>query len=98
MATFAYGRVSTAHQDLQSQCLELVNAGWSIDYWVSDTISGKSASSQRPALKEPLTKIRDGEILLVAKLNRLGRDAFYVLQTVRDLGARNIKASVHQLD
>lgn len=97
MATFAYGRVSTSLQDTDNQRLELTNAGWSIDYWFTDTISGKSASSQRPAFKELLTKIRDGETLLVAKLDRLGRDAIDVLQTVRDLGARNIKVVVHQL-
>lgn len=97
MATFAYGRVSTSLQDTENQRLELANAGWAIDYWFADTISGKSASSQRPAFKELLTKIRDGETLLVAKLDRLGRDAIDVLQTVRDLGARNIKVVVHQL-
>lgn len=97
MATFGYGRVSTSLQDSENQRLELTNAGWTIDYWFADTISGKSASSQRPAFKELLTKIRDGETLLVAKLDRLGRDAIDVLQTVRDLGARNIRVVVHQL-
>lgn len=97
MATFAYGRVSTALQDTENQRLELTNAGWAIDYWFADTISGKSASNQRPAFKELLTKIRDGETLLVAKLDRLGRDAIDVLQTVRDLGTRNIKVVVHHL-
>ena len=97
MAIFAYGRVSTSLQDTDNQRLELTNAGWVIDYWFADTISGKSASSQRPAFRELLTKIRDGETLLVSKLDRLGRDAIDVLQTVRDLGARNIKVVVHQL-
>ena len=97
MAIFSYGRVSTSLQDTDNQRLELTNAGWVIDYWFADTISGKSASSQRPAFRELLTKIRDGETLLVSKLDRLGRDAIDVLQTVRDLGARNIKVVVHQL-
>lgn len=97
MATFAYGRVSTSLQDTDNQRLELTNAGWAIDYWFADTISGKSASSQRPAFRELLTKIREGETLLVSKLDRLGRDAIDVLQTVRDLEARNIKVVVRQL-
>lgn len=97
MATFGYGRVSTSSQDSENQRLELAGAGWAIDYWFADTISGKSASSQRPAFKDLLSKIRDGETLLVAKLNRLGRDAIDVLQTVRGLGTRNIKVVVHQL-
>lgn len=97
MATFGYGRVSTSSQDSENQRLELAGAGWAIDYWFADTISGKSASSQRPAFKDLLSKIRDGETLLVAKLDRLGRDAIDVLQTIRGLGTRNIKVVVHQL-
>ena len=97
MATFAYGRVSTSLQETENQRLELANAGWAIDYWFADIISGKSASAQRPAFKELLTKIRHGETLLVSKLDRLGRDAIDVLQTVRDLGKRDIKVVVHQL-
>ncbi len=44
-----------------------------------------------------LSKIRDGETLVVAKLDRLGRDAIDVLQTVRAMAERNIKVIVHQL-
>ncbi|MCV5533836.1 recombinase family protein, partial [Escherichia coli] len=49
------------------------------------------------AFSEMLSKIRDGETLVVAKLDRLGRDAIDVLQTVRALAERNIKVIVHQL-
>lgn len=51
----------------------------------------------RKAFSEMLSKIRDGETLVVAKLDRLGRDAIDVLQTVRALAERNIKVIVHQL-
>jgi len=44
-----------------------------------------------------LGKIRTGETLVVAKLDRLGRDAIDVLQTVRLLSDRGIKVIVHQL-
>lgn len=97
MAVFGYARVSTAQQDTENQRLELEQGGWKIDYWFTDTVSGKAAATQRPAFRELLTKIRDGETLVVAKLDRLGRDAIDVLQTVRDLGARDIKVVVHQL-
>lgn len=97
MAIFGYGRVSTGQQDTENQRLELEQGGWRIDYWFTDTVSGKAAALQRPAFRELLTKIRDGETLVVAKLDRLGRDAIDVLQTVRDLGARDIKVVVHQL-
>ena len=51
---------------------------------------------QRKAFSDVLSKIRDGETLVVAKLDRLGRDAIDVLQTVRALADRNIKVIVHQ--
>ncbi len=97
MATFGYGRVSTSQQDTENQRLELGQAGWQIDYWFADVVSGKVPAMQRKAFSEMLNKIRDGETLVVAKLDRLGRDAIDVLQTVRALADRNIKVLVHQL-
>ena len=98
MVTFGYGRVSTDQQNTENQRLELVNAGFKIDYWFSDTgISGKTPASQRKQFSALLEKIRDGETLVVSKLDRLGRDAIDVLQTVRILGERNIQVIVLQL-
>ena len=97
MAIFGYGRVSTSQQDTANQRLELGQAGWQIDYWFTDVVSGKVPAMQRKAFSEMLNKIRDGETLVVAKLDRLGRDAIDVLQTVRALADRNIKVIVHQL-
>ncbi|HJV26719.1 MAG TPA: recombinase family protein [Aromatoleum sp.] len=100
MATFGYGRVSTATQTTDNQRLELEQAGHEIDpdFWFADEgISGKVAASQRPAFKAMLGQIRRGETLVVSKLDRLGRDAIDVLQTVRQLGERGIKVVVLQL-
>ncbi|MBD9459163.1 recombinase family protein [Pseudomonas sp. PDM05] len=95
--TFAYGRVSTGLQETLNQRIELENAGWVIDFWFSDTVSGKTHAAQRPAFRELLSKIRDGETLVVSKLDRLGRDAIDILQTVRMLGERSIRVVVQQL-
>jgi len=100
MAVFGYGRVSTGQQTAENQRLELEQAGYQIDpdYWFADEgVSGKVAASQRPAFKQLLSKIRKGETLVVAKLDRLGRDAIDVLQTVRQLGDMKVKVIVHQL-
>jgi len=98
MAVFGYGRVSTSQQHTENQRLELENAGFKIDYWFSDTgISGKTCASQRPDFAKLLTQIRDGETLVVSKLDRLGRDAVDVLQTIRLLGSRGIQVIVLQL-
>lgn len=98
MAIFGYGRVSTNQQTTENQRLELLNAGFSIDYWYADTgVSGKTSANQRPQFCFLLEKIRDDETLVVSKLDRLGRDAIDVLQTVRGLGERNIQVIVLQL-
>ncbi|HDW8052178.1 TPA: recombinase family protein [Yersinia enterocolitica] len=97
MANFGYGRVSTTQQVTENQRLELEQAGWTFDFWFTDVVSGKVPAMQRKAFSELLGKIREGETLVVAKLDRLGRDAIDVLQTVRMLADRGITVIVHQL-
>ena len=45
-----------------------------------------------------LKKMRDGETLIVSKLDRLGRDAIDVMATVRALSERSIRVVVHSLE
>lgn len=98
MATFAYGRVSTTDQTTENQRLDIVNAGFNVDYWFADEgISGKTCASQRPQFKALLGQIRDGETLVVSKLDRLGRDAQDVGATIKALAGRKIEVIVLQL-
>ena len=100
MTIFGYGRVSTGQQTTENQRLELEQAGYLIEseYWFADEgISGKVCASQRPAFKALKIQIRQGETLVVSKLDRLGRDAIDVLQTIKELGNKGVKVIVHQL-
>jgi putative DNA-invertase from lambdoid prophage Rac len=98
MAIFAYGRVSTKDQTSENQRLEIERAGYQVDYWFADEgVSGKVSASQRPQFAKLLGQIRDGETLVVAKLDRLGRDALDVGNTIKALGARKIQVIVLQL-
>jgi putative DNA-invertase from lambdoid prophage Rac len=97
MATFAYGRVSTKEQTADNQRLEIEGGGHVVDFWFADTISGKTSAGQRPQFSALLAKIRDGETLIVSKLDRLGRDAQDVGATVKLLAARKISVIVLQL-
>jgi len=98
MATFAYLRVSTSDQTTDNQMVELAQAGYQIDYWFADVgVSGKAAAAQRPEFRKMLDRIREGETLVVSKIDRLGRDAIDVLQTIRSLEERKVKVIVHQL-
>jgi putative DNA-invertase from lambdoid prophage Rac len=98
MAIFAYSRVSTKDQTTTNQKLDIETAGYKVDFWFSDEgVSGKSSASQRPQFKALLGQIRDGETLVVSKLDRLGRDAQDVGATIKALAARRIEVIVLQL-
>ena len=98
MAVFAYSRVSTKDQTTENQRLDIERAGYKVDYFYSDEgVSGKVSASQRPQFKTLLAQIRDGETLVVSKLDRLGRDAQDVGATIKALAARKIEVIVLQL-
>lgn len=98
MAVFAYGRVSTKDQTTENQRLEIERAGYKVDYWYADEgVSGKVSASQRPQFAKLLGQIRDGETLVVSKLDRLGRDALDVGATIKALSVRKIQVIVLQL-
>lgn len=98
MAVFAYTRVSRADQDPQNQRQEIESVGLSIDYWFCDHgVSGATQASQRPEFRKMLDKLRDGETLVVSKIDRLGRDALDIQGTVKSLGQRGIKVIVLSL-
>jgi DNA invertase Pin-like site-specific DNA recombinase len=98
MATFACARVSTREQDVENQRMEIERAGYPVTYWFADEgVSGSSQAAQRPQFKMLLGQIRDGETLVVTKLDRLGRDAQDVGATIKMLTARKIQVIVLQL-
>lgn len=98
MATFGYARVSTTDQTTENQRAEIERAGYSIDYWHADEgVSGAVQASQRPQFREMLGKIRPGEALVVTKIDRLGRDALDIQQTVRQLKDMGVRVHVVQL-
>lgn len=96
MRVFAYGRVSTADQTSANQFQELQSLGHEIQpqRWFSDTISGKVPSSERPEFMKMLDRMEAGDMLLVSKLDRIGRDMVDVISTLRSLAARGIKVKV----
>jgi DNA invertase Pin-like site-specific DNA recombinase len=91
-----YARVSTPDQSLDLQTDALQSAG--CERLFTDTISG--ARVERPGLATALSACRPGDILVVWKLDRLGRSLPHLVETVRELGARGIgfKSLQEQLD
>lgn len=98
MAVFGYGRVSTKGQTTDNQLHEIEAAGYEVEFWhAEEGVSGKVPALQRPEFIKLLGQIRSGEVLVVTKLDRLGRDAQDVSATVKMLAARRIEVVVLQL-
>jgi DNA invertase Pin-like site-specific DNA recombinase len=81
-----YARISTADQSLNLQEDALKRAGCERVY--TDTASG--ATSERTGLKEALDFAREGDVLVVWRLDRLGRSLRDLLETVAALESRKI--------
>jgi DNA invertase Pin-like site-specific DNA recombinase len=85
-----YARVSTGHQSLDQQIDALTAAGVDTDRVYSDVLSGSSTREQRPGLAALLDYARPGDAIVVVGIDRLGRNAAEVMQTIRDLNERDI--------
>lgn len=96
---FAYARVSTVAQLTENQRQQIKQAGYAIDgrRYVEETISGSVPALQRPGFVSLLDRLEEGDTLVVTKLDRLGRDAIDVQQTVQLFKARGVRLVVLQL-
>lgn len=86
MALIGYARVSTAEQDTALQTDALHKAG--CERVFEDTASG--AKADRPGLADALAYLRDGDVLVVWRLDRLGRSLPHLIETVSKLEARGV--------
>ncbi|SMR83528.1 putative DNA-invertase from lambdoid prophage Rac [Aliiroseovarius halocynthiae] len=91
--TFAYAGVSTFDQTPESQIHEIKTAGFAVEPFriITETISGSMAIAQRKGFSKLLDRMEKGDVLIVTKLDRLGRDAIDVSTTVaklEDIGIR----------
>lgn len=90
---FAYVRVSTAEQNFENQRKEIEAAGFTIEPHriITDIVSGSMPTVRRKGFTRLLEKIENKDILVVTKLDRLGRDAIDVSSTVKKLEEIGIK-------
>jgi DNA invertase Pin-like site-specific DNA recombinase len=79
-----YARVSTTDQNLQSQIDALTAAG--CDDVVPDEVSG--ATTNRPKLDKLLARLGPGDVLVVVRLDRLGRSLPHLIDVVRTIEAQ----------
>lgn len=90
---FVYARVSTAEQTTENQLREIEAAGFKVEprRTVTENISGSVAAAARPAFSKLLDKLEVNDVLIVTKLDRLGRNAMDVRATVDALTTLGVR-------
>ncbi|WP_313279659.1 recombinase family protein [Timonella senegalensis] len=91
MRLLGYTRISTATQDAQLQLDALLNAGVEARDIFSDVTSGAKKASARPAMSKLLEYAEPGDVVIVWRIDRLGRSMLDVLNTIAKLDERNIQ-------
>mgnify|MGYP001227854609 CR=1 FL=1 len=87
MAIVGYARVSRKYgQSLEVQLGLLKEQG--CDKVFSEKVSG--TTQDRPQLKECLSYVREGDVLVVSKLDRLARSTLHLHQIINDLNEKGV--------
>ena len=84
-----YARVSTQEQNLDLQLDELKKAG--AEKVFMEKVSGGKWEAERPELDKALNFVREGDKLIIWKLDRLGRSLPQLIRTVNQLKDKNVE-------
>lgn len=90
---FAYCRVSTTGQTTENQVREIQASGFAVETnrVIEEIISGSSSIEIRHGFARLVDRLETGDVLVVTKLDRLGRNAIDVMQTVQRLATKGIR-------
>lgn len=94
MRLFGYARVSTSHQSLDIQINALKEAGVQSNRVFTDVASGSHTS--REGLQLLRLKVEEGDLILIKKLDRLGRDTADMIHLIKEFDALGV--SIRFLD
>ena len=90
---FAYCRVSTADQTTDNQIQEIAAAGFTVQKGrvIAETVSGSVPAMKRKGFLALLNKLEAADVLIVTKLDRLGRNAMDVRASVERLASIGVR-------
>ena len=88
MRLFGYARVSTSRQALDSQVRALQAAGVKPHRIFTDQVSGRSL--ERPGLNTLQLKVENGDVILVRKLDRLGRNTADMIRLIQEFDQNGV--------
>ena len=90
MTKYGYGRVSTVSQDLEAQIQALQQEG--CEEVLTEKFTG--TTTERPVFNALLTQLREGDTLVVTKLDRLARNTREGIEVIEGLFAKSVKVHV----
>lgn len=94
MATIGYARVSTTDQNLDAQLAQLKAAGCTRKYQEKES----GAKADRPELMAMLDYARQGDVVVVCKLDRIARSTKHLLDIVDKLQDKGVTFKVLNID
>ena len=97
MPSFAYLRVSTNEQTTEQQLHQIKEAGHGVEsdrVYVEHGVSGRVPALQREQFARLHERLKAGDVVIVAKLDRLGRDIVDVVTTVQELTKNGVALEV----
>ena len=92
---YGYIRVSTCHQNLENQQIEIENfakrQGIQIDRWIEEKISGTKKPECRKLGKEIMKEGKEGDLIICTEISRFGRSLIMIMNVLQFFLERNIK-------
>ena len=92
---YGYIRVSTAHQNLENQQLEIekfaAQNGIHIDSWIEEKISGTKKPELRKLGKVLMNQCKEGDMVICTEISRFGRSLIMIMNILQYFLEKNIK-------
>lgn len=99
MTVFGYGRVSKDESTSLNQQMDIEKAlGVKVDHWFEDhAVSGSTKTNTRQGFSKIMSMIKSGDMLVISRVDRIGRRASDVLNTVEGLLEQGIDVYILQI-
>lgn len=100
MSVHGYLRVSTLDkgQTVENQRIAIRDAGFALDFiYPENGVSGSIRAKERPEFAKMIGAVKDGDTVVVTAIDRLGRDAEDILNTVNTFQNMGVKCCVLNL-
>lgn len=97
---YGYLRISTNDgvQNVENQRMAIKAKGFAVDHWYADEgVSGSTPAKKRPEFAKMLSKLVEGDILVTVSIDRLGRNAEDILNTINTLEAMKVGVNIISL-